>query len=154
MKPLLLLAGLLLAVGRAAAQTPGGPAPAELSAATLAPALAAPDTLAAIQRLFAAKRRRQGYVVGGTAIAAVGTAGLVASNRPADSGGGNGFGVIAPNNLDLAMAGLVAAPVMLAEALLLGGWEHKYERQVLAAWQQHHQLPRAVKRQLKPQYFH
>jgi hypothetical protein len=152
MKTLLLLAALGLASLPATtrAQALGTtPAPA---LAPLAAAPAGPDTAAAIHRLFAAKRRRQGYVVGGTALVAVGATGVVAANRPADTGSGNGFGVIAPNNLDLAMVGVVAMPVVLVEALLLGGWGHKYERQVLATWQQH-QLPRSVKRRLEPRYF-
>jgi peptidoglycan/LPS O-acetylase OafA/YrhL len=151
MKHLFILAGLLAAASPAAAQAS---APSTQPAAMLAsPAPAAPDTAAAIHRLFAAKRKRQGYVVGATVVAAVGTAGVVAANRPTDLGTSSGFGVIAPNNLDLAMVGIVAVPVVLAEALFLGGWGHKYERQVLATWQQQHQLPRAVKRRLAPRYF-
>ena len=155
MKPLLLFAGLLLVGGPGAAQSSPGAAPAVLP--TIAPSLrpAAPDTVTALHRLFAAKRRRQGYIVGGTAGAAVGAAGLVVAGRPTEpsSSNGGGLGVIAPNNLDLAMVGIVAVPVVLAEALLLGGWGHKYEQRVIATWQQQHQLPRAVKRRLKPRYF-
>lgn len=154
MKPFLLLAGLLLATIPATAQTSEVSASANLPAApALAPA--APDTLAAIHRLFAARRQRRNYIVGGTLVAAAGTAGLVVANRPAESGSSNtgGFGVLAPNNLDVAMVGIVTALVVPAEALLLGGWGHKYEQQVIATWQQQHQLPHAVKRRLKAQYF-
>ncbi|MGI4759840.1 MAG: hypothetical protein ACRYF0_03980 [Janthinobacterium lividum] len=156
MKALLLLASLLLTGGSVAAQTAPVAASAGLTAAAPTARLAAPDTLAALHRLFATKRQRQGYIVGGTVVAAVGTAGLVVANRPAESGSSNGgeFGVVAPNNLDLAMVGVVAVPVVLAEALLLGGWGHKYEQRVIATWQQQHQLPRSVRRQLKPSYFH
>ena len=152
MKPFLLLAGLLLAASPAPAQTASGPGPAPVPVA--APAPVAPDTLAAIHRLFAAKRRRSNLIVGGTLAAALGFAGVVVANRPAESSSsnGSGFGVVAPNNLDLAMVGIVTALVVPTEALLLGGWGPKYEQQVAAAWQQH-QLPRAVERRLKARYF-
>ena len=153
MKPFLLLAGLLLAEGSAAAQTASVPGSASVQVA--APAPAAPDTLAAIHRLFAAKRRRGNFIVGGTLAAALGTAGVVVANRPTESSSsnGSGFGVMSPNNLDLAMVGIVTALVVQTEALLLGGWGAKYEQRVATAWQQQHQLPRAVKRRLKARYF-
>jgi hypothetical protein len=150
MKHLFLFAGLLGAASPAAAQATY---PTAHPVTVLASPAPIPDTAAAIHRLFAAKRKRQGYVIGATVVAAIGTAGTVVANRPADSGTSSGFGVMAPNNLDLAMVGVVAVPVVLAEALFLGGWGYKYERQVLATWQQQHQLPRAVKRRLVPRYF-
>jgi hypothetical protein len=151
MKPSLFFAGPLLAGGPAAAQALPSLAFAAPPTAPLTAAATAPDTAAAIHRLFAARRKRQGYVSGGTVVAAIGTAGPVAANRLAESGGSSEFGVIAPSNLDLAMVGLVAAPVVLAEALLLGGWGQQYERKALAT---RHQQPRTVKRRLKPTYFH
>jgi hypothetical protein len=59
----------------------------------------------------------------------VGTTGVVAANRPANMGSGNGYGMIGPNNQDLAMVAVVSVP---AEALLLEGSGYEYERQVVA----------------------
>lgn len=82
----------------------------------------------------------------------VAPAALDVANRPSDSGQSSGFGVVSPNNFDVALVGLVTVPVALVEALLLGGWGHKYEQQVIVAWQQQ-QLPRSIKHRLKPVYF-
>lgn len=107
-------------------------------------ASAAPDTVAALHRLFAAKRKRQGYATGATTLVAVGTLIAINGNQP----------VRGPGSSDLAAAfgALVTLPLIPAVAIGFGGWGARYERQVVEEWRQH-RLPRHVKRALKAKYF-
>lgn len=133
---LLLLAGLLVA-GPLVAQTQQAAPAAPLT-------LAAPDTVAALHRLFAAKRKRQGYATGATALVAVGTLIAINGNQP----------VRGPGNSDLAAAfgALITLPLIPVVAIGFGGWSARYERQVVEEWRQH-RLPRHIKRTLKAKYF-
>jgi peptidoglycan/LPS O-acetylase OafA/YrhL len=141
MKPFLLLAGLLLVAGPAAAQAAGVGA-AERPVAAPTGSLAAPDTLAAIHRLFAARRQRRNLIAAGAAGAALaGTA--VASTTydrffsTADYGKLYGLG-----------AGLIIAVDFIATM----DYSRKEERLAVESFQNHQLSPR-LKRRLKARYF-
>jgi hypothetical protein len=139
MKSFLLLVALLGASGQTRAQISRSAArPDSLTAS------AAPDTLTAIHRLFAAKRKRQGYATGATAVVAIATLITLTNNQPARASGSN--------DLDALVGAFVTLPLIPAVAIGFGGWGAKYERQVVEQWQQH-RLPRQVKRALKANYF-
>ncbi|WP_035566906.1 hypothetical protein [Hymenobacter sp. IS2118] len=126
-----------------------------VSLPVVAPALAA-DTIAAIHRLFAAKRKMCAYVAGGTAMVA-GVGAVTALSQPApDTGGGNGFGFGAPGFDERPINALgfvvVGAAVVGLELLTLGGWGQREEARVIMAYQQH-QLSRRISRRLKPVCF-
>jgi hypothetical protein len=147
--PLLLA---ILAVGPVGAQR----LPASALPDSLLLAQPAPDTAAAIRRLFAAKRKRCGYLVGGTVVTTAVVAGiLLSAPQPTPSGGG--FGILVGGGLDsnaINAAGvcLVGVPVLMAELLLCGGWGRKNEQRAINAYEAH-QLPSSVKRRLKAKYF-
>jgi len=150
MKMLLLLAALGLASLTATTQ-------AQVLAPPLAPAplaLAVPDTAAALHRLFVAKRRLQGYVVGGTAVVAVGTFIGLASSRPEPGPSNPNFAVYSGGNApDLVVNAILTLPTILVAAVAFGGWGHRQEQRALTNWQQQHQLPRQIRRKLRPRYF-
>jgi hypothetical protein len=125
---------------------------------SLVAAQAAPDTAAAIRRLFVAKRHVFRYVALGTLAAAI-TAIVVVTTAPAtesrSGGGGYGFGLGNSGDNRGAVAfgiGLVSVPVLLVETLFCAGWSSKKERRALEAWQRH-QLSTFYHRKLKPKYF-
>ena len=152
MKLFLLSAGLLLGSGLAATQAAPVAGAASGPVAAPSPGPAAPDTGAAIHRLFVAKRRRQNYVAGATTLAVVGTMVALVSSRPAQPAGKNGAATTGVSDLGLAFAACVTVPLIPIAAIGFGGWGPKYERQVLAEWQQH-RLPRRIRRALKAKYF-
>ena len=138
MKRLLLPALLLAAHLSASAQTSLPAAQPRTSA----------DTVAAVQRLFKARRKACSWLVGGTA-AAAGAGALVALAQPTPDGG--------PGLIDgrpiLATTFLVGSlPLIGIELLTFSGWGHRAEQKAVAAAQAH-QLPRALRRKLKPAYF-
>ena len=117
--------------------------------------------MAAIHRLFAAKRKRQVIISGATFGAAVGAVAVVVatSNQQPSGGGGGGFGILTTSgpildNQAVAVVGIgiIMVPVVLIEAILFGGWNKKQEQQTIEAWQQHKEA-RFLKRKLKPKYF-
>jgi len=136
MKPLLLLVGLLLASGPAAAQTPLVPSHAGQPAA----APASPDTLAAIHRLFAGRRQRRNLIAAGAAGAAlVGTA-ATPPDRFLSTG-------------DYAkLYGLGAAVIIIADFLFGDDYSRKNEQRAVASFEAH-QLAKPLKRKLKARYF-
>ena len=137
---------ILLAVQTpiAAQVSPSGPP-------TAAPAPAA-DTVAAIHRLFAAKRKVCTFVAGGTALVS-GAAAMTALNQPAPNVGGGSFGgPIDGRPIMATFIGVVGAGVVGLELLTFGGWGQRRESRTVAAFQQH-QLPQRISRRLKPVYF-
>ena len=154
MRYFLLLLALLLAAGPAVAQT----SPTAVRSDSLSVAQSAPDTAAAIHRLFVAKRHVFRYVALGTLTAAT-TAIVVVTTAPAtesrSGGGGYGFGLgnSGDNRGSVALGiGLTSVPVLLVETLFCAGWSRKKERRALEAWQRH-QLSAFYHRKLKPKYF-
>jgi hypothetical protein len=113
------------------------------------------DTVAAIHRLFAAKRKVLVPVVGGTVLVAVAGA-VVALSAPRPSSGGSGYGSLGPaldsNAIAATGIGILSVPVVLLEVLCFGGWGQKHEQQAVEAWQQH-RLPSYITRRLKARYF-
>jgi hypothetical protein len=154
MKNLLLLIVLLLVSIPSAAQDSTAAHPDSLPTAQTAP-----DTAAAIHRLFAAKRRRQVTVGVATVGAAVGALAIVSlSTQQSGRSGGSGYGsllsgpIIDEQALAALAVGVITVPVMLGELVLFGGWSKKKEKRVLEDWEQH-RLARFFKRRLKPKYF-
>jgi hypothetical protein len=154
MRYFLLFLALLLAAGPAGAQT----SLMMTRPDSLPVAQAAPDTAAAIHRLFAAKRRRQVVVGVATMGAAIGTLAIVSlSNQQPSRSSGSGSSLLSGPLFDdqtvAALAvGVITVPVTLGELLLFGGWGKKKEQRVITDWEQR-RLTRFFKRRLKPKYF-
>ena len=141
MKPLLLLAGLLLASGPAAAQTPRLPSLASQPTAVQASAApAAPDTLAAIHRLFAGRRQRRNLI----AVGAAGAALVSTAAMPTD-----GFFTTGDN---AKLCGLGAAAIIIVDCVFGDTYSRKNEQRAVASFEAH-QLPPPLKRKLKGRYF-
>lgn len=134
----LLLAGLLAArpiVTQAQQATPAA-----------APTLAAPDTLAAIHRLYAAKRKKLLPIVTGTVAADV--VGIALIGATVDGGGYVDGRVIGQG-----LTGLLGLVVVGTEVLFYTSvYGKQREARAVAAFEAH-QLPRHLRRQLKPRYF-
>lgn len=142
MKPLLLFAGLLLASGPAAAQTPlASRLASQPLVATPSVPSAAPDTLAAIHRLFAGRRQRRNLIaVGAAGAVLVGTA-----TTPPD-----GFFTTG----DYAkLYGLGAAAIIIVDFVFGDTYSRKNEQRAVDSFEAH-QLPQSLKRKLKGRYFH
>ena len=157
MRPYLLLAALLLANGAAFAQT-ALPISRPDSAVAGAPAPAAPDTLAALHRLFATRQQRRNYAVGGTLLAtAAGVAVVGNSPRHSNGGGSSGYGSL--GGPTLYFTGLEEFLVLAFGAVGIGGevlyysqYSEKNEHRAAEAFRAH-QLPQGLKRKLKPKFF-
>jgi|GEM_PF-5976400 len=136
---------ILLLAACPGAQAQLGPAatPAVLNpVATPAPAPAAPDTAAALHRLFSLRRNR-GYTafkVGGAMLAV--SAGLVAGTSNEYSY--KNIGVYALGILGLGSS----VPVLATGVIRTVNYSKKREQRALLAWQQHH-LPRRLTRALE-----
>jgi hypothetical protein len=135
---LLLLAGILSA------------SPSQTQAQQLAPATpvaaASPDTVAALHRLYAAKRKKLLPIVAGTVAADV--AGVVIIGSMVDSGG-----LIDGRVLGQAVTGILGIVAVGTEILFYTSiYSKKKEQRAVAAFEAH-QLPRHLKRQLKAKYF-
>ena len=145
MKPLLLFVGLLLAAGPAAAQAPRVLAsPDAVGAPAVAPA--APDTVAALHRLFAAKRKKLVPIVAGTLVADV--AGIAVIGATVESGG-----LIDGRVVGQVLTGLLGVVAMTTEVLFYSANYGKKKEELAVAAFEAHQLPRHLKRQLKAKYF-
>ena len=132
MKALLLFAGLLLAAGPAA----------RMATPTLTLAASAPDTVAAIHRLFAARRQRRNFIaVGAVGGALVGTA--AASNHydrfftTADYG---------------KLYGLGALLIVAVDFVATMDYSRREERLAISDFEAQRLSPR-LKRRLKARYF-
>lgn len=145
MKLLLLFAGLLLAAGPAAAQAPRVLASPNTAGAP-AIATAAPDTVAALHRLFATKRKKLLPIVVGTLAAdAAGIAVIGATVEPG--------GLIDGRVVGQVLTGMLGVVVIGTEVLFYGANYSKSKEQRAVAAFEAHQLPRHLKRQLKARYF-
>ncbi len=148
MQRCLLLLVLLLAGSPAFTQTaPPTSRPDSLVAGALAPA--APDTLAAIHKLFATRRQRRRYLVGGTALATVGGMVIVAASTPYDTGSFQGL----DRAINTTLIGGIGLGVLGAEFIYYHQYSRKKERQAVDAFQQQ-KLPEYLRQQLKTNYFH
>ena len=143
MRLLVLLLALLAACPGAQAQLVPVATPTVLnSAAAPAPALAAPDTAAALHRLFAQRRHKSHRTlrVGGALLLG---AGLTAATAPAFKEF-QGLGVLAVG----ALAAASSVPVLATGLINKAAFSRKREQRTLLAWQQH-RLPRPLKRMLE-----
>ena len=132
-----LLAALLLLGRPAAAQTPTRPD-------SLAVSAPAPDTAAALHRLFAAKRQvNKSFLVGALGITVAGGA-VIRTARSDFSGiSQSATGIL------IELTGLVAVTMELFRPL---DYREKKEQRAMADFRAH-KLPRYLKRKLKPKYF-
>jgi len=130
MRYFFLLLALLLAAGPAVAQNPVAAAQPD----SLVAAQAAPDTAAAIHRLFAARRARS-YIITGLVVIP-GAIGLLVDG----------------NSIGTAVYPIVAAPYELANLICHRRYRKKAEARALLAFQAH-QLSPKIRRKLKPKYF-
>jgi hypothetical protein len=130
MRYLLLLLTLLLVAGSTVAQT----SPMMTRPNLLPGAQAAPDTAAAIHRLFAARRGRS-YAITGL-IVVPGVVSLLADG----------------NSIGTAVYPIAAAPFELANLICHRRYRRKIEKRALTAFQAH-QLSPKIRRKLKPKYF-
>ena len=142
MHRLLLLAALWLIGYAAVAQaTPPLPRPE-------APALAGPgaptDTVAALHRLFAERRRRRNVIVGVTGGLTLAAVVSIASDN---HGSGDFAGVIA------VFYGILGGVVATSELFFFKKYSTKNEQRAVDSFQAH-RLPDELRRKLKPQYFH
>jgi hypothetical protein len=102
------------------------------------------DTVAAIHRLFAAKRTRTlRFAIGTVSVAAIGGVLIGAA-----SSGWDGLGQVA---LGATLITLVL-PVVVVEAVTAADYNKKSERRTVEEFHAH-KLPRYLKRKLKPKYF-
>jgi peptidoglycan/LPS O-acetylase OafA/YrhL len=134
----LLLALLLLGSARIAQAQQVPPTPYT--------AAQAPDTVAALHRLFAAKRKKLLPIVAGTVAAS--TAGVVIVGSTVDSGG-----FIDDRAVGQALSVIVGVAAVSAEVLFYSIAYGKTKEQRAVAAFEAHQLPRHLKRQLKAKYF-
>jgi hypothetical protein len=144
MKHFFLFAALLLASRPGLAQTP--PLATPPAASATGPATPAPDTVAALHRLFAAKRKKLLPIAAGTMAAdALGIAAVGATVE--------GGGLIDARALGQVLVGMLGVVVVGTEVLFYTTtYSHKKEQRAVAAFESH-QLPRHLKRQLKARYF-
>ncbi|TFZ67686.1 hypothetical protein E4631_06830 [Hymenobacter sp. UV11] len=110
---------------------------------TLYTASVAPDTVAALHRLFAAKRKRKLFVIAVTIVA--GGAGL------AISGNLSGEGIASPRAMAQGLIPIISIPV-IGEQGIVYTLSHKKEAQVIELWRVH-RLPERIKAELTPDYF-
>jgi hypothetical protein len=140
MKRSLLLAGLLAVSGPLAAQSLPAVAMAGSLATPPVAAAAAPDTVDALHRLFAARRRQRNMLVAGTVVGAmVGTAAT-----PPDR--------LLSTNDYAKLYGLAAAAVIIIYFVCGDTYSYKEEQRAVASFGSH-QLPKYLKRRLKSCYF-
>lgn len=113
------------------------------------------DTLAALHRLFAHRRRQQAVGALGILTAAATAIAIVSSKARPPSQGSSGYGVTPPRAGDDLAAlgiGLLALPVLVGEMVYFDRYNRAHEQRAsdeLAA----HKLSPALKRRLKPKFF-
>lgn len=146
MKYLFLLATLLLLIQSTTAQVPRQPVWPDSLSSVLPTPPATPDTIAALHRLFAAKRKKLKIILLGTAAAEV--AGQVITSSTVQSGS-----IIDDRAISQFFVAVLAVPVVLAEVLFYSQYNQAHEHRAMDKFQSH-QLPPHLKRQLKAKYFH
>ena len=132
MKCLVLFCALLVATGPVVAQNP----PLAARPDSVLAARAAPDTAAAIHRLFAARRGRS-YILTAVTVGP-GMLGLLVGGHNADAGA--------------LVYAIAASPYELANLLCHRRYRKKTEARALVSFQEH-QLSPKIRRKLKPKYF-
>ncbi|MGI4736445.1 MAG: hypothetical protein ACRYG7_14820 [Janthinobacterium lividum] len=137
MKYVLLLLSLLLASSPAGAQA----IPSKTSVA----APVAPDTVAALHRLFAYKRKKLLPIVAGTVAADAVVLGVVSATVPSE-------GWIDSRAIGQALTVMLGGVVVVAEVLFYRAYSPKKEQRAIADFEAH-RLPRSIRRQLKGRYF-
>lgn len=147
MRLLLLLLALLATCPGAQAQLVPAATPTRLNPSVApAPVAAAPDTAAALHRLFAAKRKKLLFVVLGTVAAELAGQAVIGATVH------GGTGIINERDADHFLLALVAVPVVIAEGLFYAQYNRKHEQRAIDSFQAH-RLPRHLARQLKARYF-
>lgn len=146
MKHVILLIYLLVASNLASAQAPHSVARSDSLAPAVAAAPAVPDTVAALHRLFAAKRRKLAFILIGTATAELVGQTVVGTTVP-------GGGIIDDRAITQFAVALLTVPVVVAEVLFYAQYNQKHEARAVEDFQLH-RLPRHLRRQLKAKYFH
>ncbi|TFZ67685.1 hypothetical protein E4631_06825 [Hymenobacter sp. UV11] len=107
--------------------------------------LAAPDTVAALHRLFAAKRKRNShFFIGTLGVAALG--GVVVGTAPSTWAG------LDQAVLGIAIIAFVSLPAIVAETVIALDYNKKSEQQAIESFQAR-KLPRYLKRKMKAKYF-
>lgn len=109
-------------------------------------AVSAPDTVAALHRLFAAKRKKLLPIVAGTTVADV--AGIAIIGATVESGG-----LIDGRVVGQALTGILGVVAVGTEVLFYTSIYSKKKEQRAVDALEAHQLPRHLKRQLKAKYF-
>jgi len=158
MKHFFLLLALLLAGGPAAAQAPRPAIQPDSIRASLTTTAAAPDTVAALHRLFAGKRRTRDLIIAGLGLGLV--TGIAVSNSTPDTGhhGSTGYGslstgpIFSATDAFLLLYAIPAVPLVVADFFFFAPYGRKREQQAIADFQAH-QLPRHLKHRLKNRYF-
>ena len=150
---------LLLATGTVSAQAIA-PAPALPLTVSAAPApRTAADTVQAIHKLFAKRRRVGGWLTAGAVGTHLALAGISAANenKGASNSGSSGFGI--PGNTGpliqfgfggfALIYGVVAAPVVGVGIQQLIAYGPRREAKILAAYETTHRLPAKIQHQLR-----
>jgi len=158
MNYLLLLLALLLATGPVSAQTPRRDTRSDSLSASLATTATAPDTVAALHRLFAAKRRTRDLLIAGLGLGLV--TGVAISSSTPDTGhhGSTGYGSLSTgpmfSNTDvfLLLYAIPTVPLVVSDLFFFAPYRRKREQQAITDFQAH-QLSRHLTRQLKARYF-
>jgi len=136
---------VLLAAGLLASESAAGQAPrlAGQPSALASQALpAAPDTAAALHRLFAARRQRRNLIaIGSVGAAMVGTATM--PTKPSD---------ILTTGDYAKLYGLGAAAIILVDFVFGDEYSRKNEQRAVASFEAH-RLSRHLKRRLRARYF-
>ncbi len=153
MKPFLLLLVLLISTGAAMAQAPPAARPDSLIAVQ-----AAPDTVAAIHRLFARRRLRRNLIA--TSLGAGALVGAAISASSTHDGGSNsssggsfvGAGISFDGSDYLILYAIPAVPLILLDFVIYANYSRKRERWVVEEFVAH-RLSTRLRRKLKPRYF-
>lgn len=145
------LALLLVAISAMAQDVPTAAQPVSLPVAQ-----AAPDTVAAIHRLFAARRLRRNLIAGSLGAGAL--IGAIISGASKDDGGGSGgsgyggAGISFDGADYLVLYAIPAVPLILLDYTIYANYSRTREAWVIEEFQAH-RLPRKLKHKLKPRYF-
>ncbi len=153
-----LFIALLALAGRAAvAQVSLVPRADLLATATLAQP--ATDTVAAIHKLFAKRRRQQTFGAVGIVVGTGAAIGLISAFAHSSGGGGGGaYGITSSgsgnddSNITSLGVGILAIPVLAGELLYFDRYNRKREREAVSAFEAH-QLPKWLRRKLKSKFF-
>lgn len=140
----------LLAAAPALAQTT--PPPTDAARVTT-PTTGAADTIAALHRLFAARRKLRTVITSGLAVSTALGFALAATPAPIPHSPGFGGGLNISTGNIIGVGTIVASvPALGVELLYLHRYSRRREAEAVAAFQTH-QLTQRLRRRLKPKYF-